>query len=383
VLSLNMFMPSLPGIAEAFGVDYGLASLSLAGYLATTAVMQLIIGPMSDRFGRRPVLLVGVSVFALASLGCVFADDIWTFLAFRVLQSAIIAGWVLSLAIIRDTTPTEETASRIGYLTMVMAVGPMLGPLLGGSLDQLFGWRANFVAYFLFSLIVLGLVWFDAGETNRYRSGTFSSQFRDYPALFRSRRFWGYSLCTVFSSGTFYVFIAGAPLVAHATFGMSPATLGFYIGTITVGFALGSFLSGRYAGRFPYTTMMITGRSVASAGLLTGLLLFFAGHGSVLALFGATIFSGFGNGLTTPSSNAGTLSVRPQLAGSAAGLAGAMMVTGGALLTSFTGAVLSVTHGPYQLLGIMLVCALVGLVAALYVRHVDRRENPGGNDRLN
>ena len=136
VLSLNMFLPSLSNIAEEFQADYSLVNLSIAGYLGVTAALQLIMGPLSDRFGRRPVLLAGLTIFILASLGCMLATNIRDFLVFRVLQGAIISGWVLSLAVIRDTATEREAASRIGYVTMAMAVAPMRGPMFGGVLSS-------------------------------------------------------------------------------------------------------------------------------------------------------------------------------------------------------------------------------------------------------
>ena len=371
VLSLNMFVPSLPNIAKDLEADYALASLSIAGYLATTAVLQLIMGPLSDRFGRRPVLLAGLMIFILASLGCALATGIWTFLVFRILQGAIISGAALSRAVIRDMVPPREAASLMGYVGMAMAVAPMLGPLLGGVLDELFGWRASFFAFLAMGIAVLGLCWVDLGETNQAPAETFMKQFRSYPELFRSRRFWGYALCMMFSTGAFYAFLAGAPLLAAASFGMSPASLGFCLGTITAGFALGSYLSGRYAQRYSLAVMMIAGRVVACAGLLAGLALFLAGFVHPVSLFGATIFVGIGNGLTMPSSNAGALSVRPHLAGSAAGLSGALTVGAGAVLTSITGAILTEENGAYALLGMMLLSTVLALLAALQVFRLD------------
>ena len=165
-LSLNMFLPSLTNIARDFNVDYALASLSIAGYLAITALMQLVIGPMSDRFGRRPVLLCGLSVFVVGSLGCLLASDIYSFLLFRALQATVISGWVLSMAMIRDTRSEGESASLIGYVAMSMAIAPMLGPMIGGLLDEFFGWRASFALYSLMGLILLLLCWLDLDETN-------------------------------------------------------------------------------------------------------------------------------------------------------------------------------------------------------------------------
>ena len=121
LLSLNMFLPSLANIAAEFQADYSVVSLSVAGYLGITAVLQLIIGPLSDRFGRRPVLLSALAIFTLASLGCMLASNVWIFLAFRVLQGVIIAGGVLSFAIIRDSASEQEAASQMGYVSMAMA----------------------------------------------------------------------------------------------------------------------------------------------------------------------------------------------------------------------------------------------------------------------
>ncbi len=211
-LSLNMFIPSLSKIAETFSADYSLTSLSIAGYLGMTAILQIVIGPLSDRFGRRPVLLAGLLVFILASVGCLLAIDIWTFLGFRMLQAIVICGAALSPAIVRDMVPARKAASLLGYISMAMAVAPMLGPMFGGLLDELFGWRASFVAFIVIGLLVFGLCWIDLGETNHHRSDTFADQFTTYPELLSSRRFWGYSACMAFSTGAFYAFLAGVPL---------------------------------------------------------------------------------------------------------------------------------------------------------------------------
>ncbi|WP_170409534.1 multidrug effflux MFS transporter [Ruegeria arenilitoris] len=374
VLTLNMFLPSLARMAGDFQVDYALVNLSVAGYLAVSAVLQLIMGPLSDRFGRRPVLLICMSVFVVASVGCVLAESIWAFLGFRLLQAAVVAGPVLSSAAIRDMYPPNEAASKLGYVAMAMALAPMLGPMLGGALDGLFGWRAGFVLYSGLGAGMLLLLWVDMGETNTNRSSTFAAQLLEYPHLFRARRFWGYALCASFSIGGFYSFITGAPLVAAAWFDLSPAMLGLGIGIITGGFMVGNFITGRIAARTPLTTMILIGRMVASTGPLLGLLLFLADLGSVWVFFGSAIFVGFGNGLTNANASAGLMSVRPKLAGSAAGLSGAMIVALGAVLTSLTGLWVSPDNGPFLVLGMMWACSFAGLLAVVYVRWVDRQD---------
>jgi Bcr/CflA subfamily drug resistance transporter len=377
VVSLNMFLPSLAAIADDFQADYALVNLSIAGYAAMTAILQLVMGPLSDRYGRRPVILAALVIFILASLGCLLAPDIWTFLAFRLLQGIIITGYAVSMAVIRDTAPPQKAAALMGYVAMWWAVGPMLAPLAGGTLDALFGWRANFWAFVGFGVVLAALCWADLGETNAARSTTtFTAQLRSYPELLHSRRFWGYSLCLASSVGAFYIYIGGAPLVATTLFAMSPAALGLALGSSTAGFILGSFLSGRFAQRFALTTMMIAGRLVACAGLALGLALAAAGRADVFSFFGACALLGLGNGLSLPGANAGALSVRPQLAGSAAGLSGALTVGGGAAMSALAGAVLTPANAAPAVLAMMLLASLLGLAAALSVLWIDRREGP-------
>ncbi|MFK4259991.1 Bcr/CflA family efflux MFS transporter [Agrobacterium tumefaciens] len=374
VLPLNVFLASLANIARDFQTDYALVSLSLAGYAAVAVVLELVMGPMSDRFGRRPIVIVSLVIFTVGSVGCALASNIWVFLAFRSLQASITSCYPVSMAIIRDTAGKEQTASRIGYAAMIWALAPMAGPALGGLVDEALGWRAIFWGLALAGIMMLTSCWLQLGETNKTRSGTITQQFRAYPALFRAPRFWAYGLCMGFSVGTVYAFLAGAPLVA-AMFNVSPAALGLFIGSITAGFVFGSFLSGRYAGRYPLTTMMIAGRIVACSGPTICLILLFADVGNVVALLGPCILVGVGNGLTMPSANAGALSVRPDLAGSAAGLAGATTLAGGAILSWITGAVLTVGNAPYALLTIMLLSTVLALLAAVLAALAEKRSS--------
>ncbi|MEX0922848.1 MAG: multidrug effflux MFS transporter [Rhodovibrionaceae bacterium] len=372
-LSLNLFLPSLANIAADFQADYAVVNLSIAGYLAVTAVLQLVIGPLSDRYGRRPILLIAVALFVAASLGCALSQDVWSFLAFRILQGAIISGWVLSLAVIRDTVPAQQAASLMGYLSMAMAVAPMLGPMLGGVLDALFGWRASFYAFTGFGVALLVLTWLDLGETNTSKAATFGEQLHSYPALLGSGRFWGYALCMAFSTAAFYAFLSGVPLVARGTLNLPPEQLGFYMGSITGGFFLGSFLSGRYAKRFALTTTILCGRILACLGPSLGLIFVFSGLINELTIFGATLCVGMGNGLTIPSANAGALSVRPELTGSASGLAGALMVGIGALVATVTGLIVTEGNAAPALLALMLACSTFALLSLLWVRALEAR----------
>lgn len=370
----NMFLPSLSNMAQSFEIDYATMSLSVALYLAMTGVLQLILGPLSDRYGRRPVLILSMAVFALASIGCAQTDDIWSFLIFRILQGAVASGFALSQAIIRDQNEPREAATLMGYVAMAMAVGPMIGPMAGGVLDEFFGWRANFYAYAALGASALALCWFDVGETNRNRSGGFARQFRAYPTLLRSRVYWGYTVSLACGVGAFFAFVSGVPYVAETVFDVPTSMVGVYMGVITVGFFCGSFLTTRLARKVEPVILVIAGRTVGCLGLSVGLALAAVGVVNELTVLGATVLAGVGNGLTNPNASAGALSVRPELAGSAAGLNGALIVVIGAVLTSLTGAVVGAGYGAAGLLGVMLATTSLGLLAALVVLFAEREQ---------
>ena len=143
-LAMNVFLPSLPAMSEYFATDYGVMQLSVGLYLGINAVLQLFVGPLSDRYGRRPVILSGIVLFMLATLGALMATTVEVFLAFRMAQAAIVVAMVLSRAIVRDLYPQDKAASMLGYVTMGMSIVPMIGPAVGGVLEASFGWQSNF-----------------------------------------------------------------------------------------------------------------------------------------------------------------------------------------------------------------------------------------------
>jgi DHA1 family bicyclomycin/chloramphenicol resistance-like MFS transporter len=372
-LSMNMFLPSLPRMAEHFATDYRLMQLSVALYLAVNAGLQILIGPISDRYGRRPVLLWGVAVFLLATLSCIFAPNIEVFLFFRMLQAVVVSGLVLGRAVVRDMYPADQAASQIGYVTMGMAVAPMIGPAIGGVLDEAFGWQSNFWLLFGLGALVLWLTWRDLGETARASSGSFAAQFRQYPELLTSRRFWGYCLAAAFASGAFFAYLGGAPYVGSEVFGLSPAAVGLYFGAPAMGYFFGNWISGRYSVRAGINTMVLLGTLISASGLFVSLILFLLGFKTALVFFGFMTFVGLGNGMVLPNATSGMLSVRPHLAGTASGLGGAMMVGGGAALSALAGMLLTGGNGAYPLIGIMLTASLLAVVSILYTIRRERQ----------
>ena len=376
-LAMNIFLPSLPGMATWFGVPYGVMQQSVPLYLALSAVLQVVIGPLSDRYGRRRVLMWSLVLFLIATVGTLASPTATLFLICRMAQAVIAAGMVLSRAIVRDITSDAEAASMIGYVTMGMSLVPMIGPVIGGWLDDLFAWQANFALLLILGLAVAALVWADLGETAELREVSILQQLREYPRLLTSPRFWGYTGAAAFSSGCFYAYLGGAPFVGTEIYHLSSSQVGGLFALTAVGYGAGNFLAGRFSVRVGLNRMVLAGCTVTTLGLAALALLTWTGLSGPVIFFGLTIFMGLGNGIALPNANAGILSVRPELAGAASGLGGALMIGGGAGLASVAGALLQPGSTEMPLVLLMLGSSIASVLAILLVIRRARRMNFG------
>lgn len=375
VAALNnaIFLPSLNGMTAYFGTDYAVMQLAVSGYLAATAVLQVFVGPLADRFGRRPVVLWALGLFTLATIGALFAPTVENFLAFRMTQAVVVTGMVLSRAVVRDMVPADQAASMIGYVTMGMSLAPMVGPMIGGALDQLLGWHATFVFLAGAGALVWALCYRDLGETVSGGGVRFRDQLRSYPELLTSPRFWGYVACAAFGSGAFFALLGGASFVAGTAFHLSPFWTGMALGSPAVGYAVGNGISGRLSVRVGIDRMILWGTGVSTFGMGLSLILSLGGVHHPLVFFGLCTFLGLGNGIMLPSATAGSLSVRPHLAGTASGLGGAIMIGGGAALSALAGSLLTEETGAIPLQVIMLVTSALAGVSILLVMARTRR----------
>ncbi|MEM7069209.1 MAG: multidrug effflux MFS transporter [Pseudomonadota bacterium] len=371
-LAMNVFLPSLPSIQSYFGTTEATAQLAVSIYLAATAILQLIIGPLSDKYGRRPILLIFLLLMLLATLVCIYAPNIEIFLFGRIIQASAAAGIVLSRAIVRDTVGSEDAASKIAYVTMGMTLVPMFAPALGGLLEEQFGWQASFWLIFGFGLLIVLIVWLDLNETHLNRGGSFATQFRSVPALLTSKRFMGYSATCAFSSGAYFAFLGGGALVAINYYELSPSAFGLYHIYIALGYLIGNFLAGRFSRQVGLNRMMMLGNLSVLAGLSLSLLLTQILVDSPAMFFGLVFFVGFGNGVTLPNANAGIVNVRPDIAGAASGLGGSMQIGGGAVLAAITGYLVDIETGPFYLLIMMIASIICAILSTLYVIHIER-----------
>jgi DHA1 family bicyclomycin/chloramphenicol resistance-like MFS transporter len=372
-LAMNSFLPSLPNMAEHFGSSTALMGLSVGVYLGTSAIFQILVGPLSDRIGRRTVSLWALMIFSVVSISCVYAPNTFVFMFLRALQAIAACTFVVARAVVRDTTETQASGSKIAYISMGTAICPMFGPALGGLLDGWFGWEANFWVIGGLGLVILLIAYFDLGETVPENTQGFRQQFSEYPELLLSRRFWGYCLASAFGAGAFFAYLGGGPFVGSIVYNLSPEMLGLYFGAPAIGYFFGNFLSGRFTIRFGIDAMIIWGLWIIFSGLSLSMVCSYVGYGSVETFFGFMIFVGLGNGLTIPNATAGMLSVRPHLAGTASGLGGAMMIAIGAALSTLAGAFLVPGSNEMPLLLLMWFSSLSGVAVIIYVRQRNRR----------
>jgi len=369
-LTMNIFLPSLPNIASELNSSTSILGLSVGIYLASSAVLQLIIGPFSDQFGRRPLILWSLIIFCISTLATVFVTNTAQFLILRIFQAISASCMVLARAIVRDTTESiEKAGSKIAYVTMGMALVPMVGPAIGGLLDYQYGWEASFWLLFILGLVILIISFFDVGETLSDHNQSFLQQISTYPSLLRSKRFWGYCLSSAFVSGAFFSYLGGAPFVGNEVFGLEPKDLGFWFGAPAIGYVLGNFLSGRFSTKIGLDKMIFLGVTTALFGVSISLTISLLDHGSVLSFFGLMTLVGLGNGMSIPNATAAMMSINPKLAGTAAGLGSAIMIGGGAGLSAIANFILIPGSSEIPLIMLMWTSVFCGLCSVAYVSY--------------
>lgn len=367
--SLHIVIPAMPVLVAELGTGFGEAQRTLTVYLVGIAGGQLIYGPLSDRFGRRPVVLAGMALYALATLGCALASSIEALIALRLLQGATgSAGYVLGRAIIRDCHPRDRAASLIGYTTMAMSSLAAFSPLIAAVVQDIAGWRANFMWLAAVAGIIAACCWRWLNETKleRLEGQGPLRLLANYLVLLRSPAFLAYALSTAFAMAVWYGFVAGAPYVLGTILGHPPIAYGKYVLIVLTGYVAGNFLAGRLSVRLGGTRMIALGQAIALAGAAIQTALLIAGVLTPLALFVPMMVVIFASGLFLPNANAGALSVHPELAGSAAGLTGFLQMAFSAIATVVLGATLAATETP--LIALTVGCSVMSAASLLLLR---------------
>ena len=363
-ISTDLYLPSLPAIAAHFEADAGAVQLTLSVFLVGFAVSQLVHGPLSDRFGRKPVLICALALYLVSSLACALAETLTLLIVARFLQAVgACAGVVLGRAIVRDVHGRERAAKVLSYVASAMALAPVLGPILGGYIEAWLGWRANFGALVGFGTLTLLAVVFLLPETNLWRDPRATDLGRslaNYRALAVDPLYRGYVLISSFAYGGIFAFISGSSFLLIDVLGLPPERYGLCFAAVVVGYMIGSFASGRLTLRFGLERMVALGALIVLvAGLLSGGLTLF-GHLSVAGLVGPVFLFLLGAGLVLPNAVAGAIGPFPDRAGAASALLGFVQMTLAALLGIAVGLLHDETGR-----GMTLAIAFVGLGAAL------------------
>ncbi|MGQ0662378.1 MAG: multidrug effflux MFS transporter [Pseudomonadota bacterium] len=328
-MSTSLYLPSLPSLPAALATDPASVQLTMTAFLAAFAVAQLVYGPVSDRLGRRPVLLAGIALYIFGSLACALAPTIGALIAGRLVQGmGACAGMTITRAVVRDRFEHAEATRALALIGVALTLGPALGPILGGQLEVWFGWRAGFVALVAFGLVVMVAVDRRLAESLRHPVATRSmSLFRTYGVLLASRAFWGHLLIVSGFFGALFAYATGVPFVLIELLGMSPDLFGFVFLLTALGYVAGSMIASRAAGRVPGERLVAIGvwLSLAGASLMLGLVA--AGHLSPATVVGPMVVYFVGFGLALPSLLVGAMAAFPAIAGAASALIGFAQMT--------------------------------------------------------
>jgi len=335
-ISTDLYLPSLPGLARHFGVGVDDVQLTLSVFLVGLATAQLVYGPLSDRFGRRPVMLAGLAIYGAASIACVFAPSIAVLVAARFLQAVgACVGPVLGRAIVRDVHGRDGAARVLAYMSAAMALAPAIGPILGGFLEQGFGWRSNFLALVAYGLAGLAITWRILPETNVLRDPETARLHRilwSYRGFLGHRAYIGYVLCCAFAYSGIFAFISGSSFVLQQAVGLGPVAYGLCFAGAVIGYMVGTILAGRLSKRLGIDRLIAAGAAIAVGGgvLMAGLALADAISSPLagaLAIVGPMLVYMAGVGLVLPNAIAGAVGPFPRAAGAASALLGFTQMT--------------------------------------------------------
>ena len=338
LLASSIYVPSIPDIARELAVPVGLVQLTMTVFLASYGVAMLVIGPLSDRFGRRRVMLTGILLCLVASLVCAAAPGIVTLIVGRAFQAfGGCAGVVIARAMVRDLFDREQVARAMAIVASAVTIVPIAGPVLGGYVHVWLGWRANFVIVALGGLALFAIVALRMPETNlnlQNQATLFRGLVSSFATLLRARRFLAYALVTGCGGAAYYAFAAAAPVVFIERFHVSPDVYGIYAASASGGFMFGSVASSRFSVRLGADWFIRLGGwvQIGAGAAMIGLAA--AGYATPWAVVPPIFLMGVANGLYMPNAFAGGVSIQPHLAGAAAGLAGFVQMFGAGIATA-------------------------------------------------
>lgn len=333
-LSTDMYLPSLPAIARAFDASVAEAQLTISSYLVGFAIGQLIYGPISDRYGRKPVLLAAVAVYCAASFGCMVSGSIGMLIAFRTLQAlGGCGGVVLARAVVRDLYSGTRAGRELSLISMVMALAPVVAPLIGGVVQTGFGWRANFVVLTASGLLIAAAIWWRLPETLAQRAAAASpaSIARAFGGFLRDGSFVAHAGLVVLVFSGLFAWISASAFVLQDLYGLSSLEFGIAFAVGSAGFMTGSAIASRYVGRYGLDRVIGLGAVAQTAGGLLMVAALLLGLRSAASLVVPMAIYLSGLGLVLPQAMAGAMQPYRDRAGAASSLLGFLQQSGAAL----------------------------------------------------
>lgn len=357
-LAMHVFVPALPLAARDLGASAGSLQLTISFYILGLALGQLFYGPISDRYGRRPVLMVGLTLYTIASIAAALTPGAGALIAIRLLQAlGGCAGLVLGRAIVRDGSGLADSTRRLATMNLIVVLGPGVAPLIGTAVSETLGWRAIFIGLAAMGVANLLLTWRVLPETARPGAGAdFRAVMRGYRRLLRSPAFLGYAVGGSLATTPMYAFISAAPFIFTSDLGRPAHEVGSYLAFVVAAIWLGNFVSSRLVGRVRVGRLLTGGGAISLLGGLVLLAGAASGHLSLAStLAGAALFT-FGAGLASAPALAEAMSVDPHLAGSASGFYGFIQMAIGAFATSLAG----LGGAPALASGLVLAAAALG-----------------------
>lgn len=381
-LSIDLYLPALPELTRDFAVNASQGQLTLTACLAGLALGQMVSGPLSDRLGRRPPLLIGLAGYCAASLACAAVQSLWALVGLRFAQGlAGAAGIVIARAVVRDLRSGAAAARAFSYLMLVTGMAPILAPIVGAQLLRLTSWRGLFVTLALLGFALLLAAAAGLDETlpaSRRRSASLSDTARTFAGLAGDRSFLGYALVIGFSFGEMFSYIAGSPFVVQDIYGVSPQLYGGVFALNALGLVTCGQINAALVGRLGAARLLAFGVAVSTAAGLCLLAIVLAGGiglaGILPCLFAVVASLGF----VMPNATALALAPYPHVAGSASALLGVLQFLLGAAVAPLAGIAGSRSAVP---MAVTIAALAAGGIAALRLAGRAGRERQPATDR--
>ncbi|MFZ6656864.1 multidrug effflux MFS transporter [Undibacterium sp. TJN19] len=343
-LSTDLYLASLPSLATVFAVPASTVQLTLSLFVVGFGGAQLVIGPLSDRFGRRPVVIAGLGLYLMASLLCGISHSIGMLIIARFLQAlGCCSAVIIARAIVRDAYAPQDSIKVIARASSWVSMAPLLGPILGSFLQVNLGWRAAFFVHALLALALLVMVVLRLPETNLYKdpqATNVSGLLRNYRIVLGSPLFWIYALPGALSYGSIFTFISGASVVLIKVLALPTAWFGYCFAFGVSGYLTGTVVCRHLHTRFDTKITLRIGSSLSLAAGATFLVLALAGIQHWVMLPPVMFLTMSAHGINFPISQSNSVSPFPQQAGTAAGLMGALYM----LVAFVVGTVVGATH---------------------------------------